>query len=256
VLGLLLDQIATRHPGARARDFAADGTTAALSAAIAAHLVEGPLPPQRPPAEIVATHLLNDGSVARGFALAFGHTTADSLSRLAGAAADQGARSVRPAPGRALLAIGLSHAAAERLAARAADENFIVDAADPRRQVVACAGAPACDAALLATRQWAPQVAEAASTLLDGSLTIHLSGCSKGCAHPGRAALTVVGPGHVVLGGSAGDAPQASVTLHSLMAGLGRLERQRLHGEPSARMTARIGDSRVLEVLLGEPRND
>jgi len=33
--------------------------------------------------------------------------------------------------------------------------------------------------------QVAPAIAQAARPLLDGSLTIHVGGCAKGCAHPG-----------------------------------------------------------------------
>ena len=58
--------------------------------------------------------------------------------------AQAGAAGVRPAPGRALLLMGLSSAAAATVAAEAKALGFIVDPADPRRRIVACAGAPIC----------------------------------------------------------------------------------------------------------------
>jgi len=151
------------------------------------------------------------GAVAQGFALASGHTTADALTRFAKAAAHSGATSVRPTPGRSLLAIGLSRAAAPNLRKAAAAEGFVVDPDDARRHVVACAGKPACGSAKLSTRQLAPDVARAAELLAGTSEIVHLSGCSKGCAHPGRAALTIVGPNHVIINGRAGDNPTTTI---------------------------------------------
>ena len=82
---------------------------------------------------------------------------------------------------------------ASAFAAAAEQLGFIVRADDPRRHVVACAGAPICASAHIAARALAPLIAAAAAPHLDGSFTIHISGCAKGCAHPAPAALTVVG---------------------------------------------------------------
>ena len=65
----------------------------------------------------------------------------------------------------ALVAIGLSLTAAEKLRESAARQGFVVDANDPRRHVIACAGTPACASARLPTRELAPQVAQAARLL-------------------------------------------------------------------------------------------
>src|SRR6202011_2157573 len=114
-------------------------------------------------------------------------------------------------------------------AAAASGAGFIVRPDDPRRFVVACAGAPACNSAKLSTRELAPVIAEAAGPFLDGSVTIHVSGCAKGCAHPGAAALTLVGPDCLVVQGRAGDTPHGTITAAKFIAGLPRLhaERQR-----------------------------
>ena len=85
--------------------------------------------------------------------------------------------------------------------------------------MIACAGAPLCASAYIAARAIAPDVAAAAAPYLSEGLTIHVSGCAKGCAHPGAALLTVVGtPGDCALiaNGSARDAPFAAAPLHEL----------------------------------------
>jgi precorrin-3B synthase len=207
----LLQLVASWGPTARARDLVAGlklGATPAVT---------------RPPCEPIGIHPLKDGTVARGFALPFGHTTAAALKRFAQSAADQGARAIRPAPGRALLAIGLSQASANTLCGSAANEGLVVDANDPRRHVIACAGTPACISAKLPTRELAPEVARAARLLVGTSNVVHLSGCSKGCAHPGPAAVTIVGPDRVVVNGRASDTPRATVSSAGLIADIERL---------------------------------
>ena len=252
----LLMAIANRGEAARARDFATDGDT--LRASLAGMLTPG-APPPRPRAEPVGAHRLNDGRVARGIAPAFGYGEAGSLKRLTHAAAACGAASIRPAPGRALLFIGLTPAAAEEFAAVAADDGWVVQPDDVRRHVIACAGAPACASALLSTRQLAPAIAQAAKPLLDGSITIHVSGCAKGCAHPGAAALTLVGPDRLVLQGRAFDAPQGRISPANLLAGFERLQTEVLQSRtedsaemPCAQMLSRLGARRLIELLGGE----
>jgi precorrin-3B synthase len=167
----------------------------------------------RPLANPLGPHLLKNGDRALGVALPFGHTTAATLRRFVQAAADCGATSMRPAPDRALLAIGLSQAEADKLRDLAEQEDFIVDESDARRHVVACAGAPACASALLSTRQLAPEVARATRAWAGTLKVVHLAGCSKGCAHPGPATLTVVGPDRIVLNGRASDTSNYAGTL-------------------------------------------
>ena len=215
----------------------------------------------RPAADPLGTHALNDGRVARGVALAFGHAEAGVLKRFAHAAAQCGATSIQPAPGRALLAVGLHAASASKCAEAAAAAGFILRSDDARRYVVACAGAPACGSAALSTRQWAPMVAQAALPFLDGSLTIHLSGCAKGCAHPGPAALTLVGPDRLVVQGRAGDIPQGRISSADFIAGLTRLQGHngaapRVSPEASVDTVSRLGGQGVLLLLGGEPLHD
>ncbi len=65
--------------------------------------------------------------------------------------------------------------------------SVILDATDPRLQVRACTGAPGCLQALSATRDLARDLAP----FVPKGQTLHISGCAKGCAHPGPAPLTL-----------------------------------------------------------------
>ncbi|MGV8986324.1 MAG: precorrin-3B synthase [Cypionkella sp.] len=58
---------------------------------------------------------------------------------------------------------------------------------DPRLRVLACTGAPGCPQALQVTRSLARRLAP---DVPQGKI-LHVSGCGKGCAHPGRADLTL-----------------------------------------------------------------
>jgi precorrin-3B synthase len=169
--------------------------------------------------DAIGLHGLRDGSLACGIGLAFGHAEASTLEKLADAAAAAGGRGLRTEPNRSLLAIGLTSESAARFLAAAAKLGFVTRTDDPRRQVIACAGAPLCASAYIPARAIAPDIAAAAAPYLGDGLTIHLSGCAKGCAHSGAAPLTVVGtPGDCALiaNGSAREASFAAAPLHEL----------------------------------------
>ena len=213
-------EVVTRHGReARARDVISAEGTAAFRAAIADLL--NPVRPTRGGNEqpSIGAWRLHDGSLACGIALPFGHTDAASLQRLTDAAEIAGAHGFRTAPGRTLLAIGLPEKTAESLVSAAKTLGFIVDAGDPRRHVVACAGAPICGAAHISARALGPQIAAATAPFLDGTFKIHVSGCAKGCAHPSPAALTIVGTEAgcaLVANGSARDTPFMTVATNGL----------------------------------------
>jgi precorrin-3B synthase len=65
--------------------------------------------------------------------------------------------------------------------------HFIVNHADTLLAVQACPGAPSCTSATVETRNLARALAGQRSGIL------HVSGCSKGCAHPKAADITLVG---------------------------------------------------------------
>jgi precorrin-3B synthase len=171
--------------------------------------------------DILGTHRLYNGGFACGVGLAFGHADARSLERLVDAALATGASGLRAAPGRVLLAIGLTSETAATFMSAAQQLGFIVNANDPRRNVVACAGAPICASALLASRALAPAIAARVASQLDG--TIHISGCAKGCAHASAATLTVVGTPDgcaLIADGAARDTPFAVVPADELQSAM------------------------------------
>ena len=226
----LLEVLAQRGRNARARDVrAAEGIAVFRSA------VEDLLVVSAPPRlggnerqEPIGLHRLRDGTFAYGVGLAFGHADAMALQRLTEAAEVAGARGIRAAPGRALLIVGLTQQAASSFATAAKMLGFIVRADDPRRHVVACAGAPICASANIAARILAPQIAAAAAPHLDGAFKIHVSGCAKGCAHPAPAALTIVGTSSgcaLITKGTTRDAPFNVVATNELPAAVAEIAR-------------------------------
>jgi precorrin-3B synthase len=184
----------------------------------------------RQSSDAIGLHVLRDDSFAAGIELAFGHAEAAALEQLVDAAAAGGARGLRTAPNRSLLAIGLTRDSAARFFTTAAQLGFVIRADDPRRHVIACAGAPLCASAHIAARAMAPRLAAAAAPYLSDRVILHISGCAKGCAHPGAAALTVVGkPGDcdLVANGSARDAAFVGGPVHELPAAIATYLRER-----------------------------
>ncbi|MBJ3785083.1 precorrin-3B synthase [Devosia sp. MSA67] len=141
------------------------------------------------------------GGHTTALALPFGSARSKDLLALAEAAEIFGVTTFRLAPDHVLL---MDNAPAE-LIARAATLGFIISADDPRRRVSACIGMEGCSSGFIAARAVAEKLAGHV-----GPRHLHVSGCSKGCAHPRPAAVTVVGrPDGIglVIGGRAGDTP-------------------------------------------------
>jgi precorrin-3B synthase len=187
--------------------------------------------------EPLGQHGLRDDTFAYGVGLAFGHADSTSLQRLSETAEAAGASGMRAAPGRVLIIIGLTQQTSSQFAAAAEALGFIVRSDDPRRHVVACAGAPICASADIAARALAPQIAAAAAPHLDGSFKIHISGCAKGCAHPAPAALTVVGTSSgctLIANGATRDVPFKIVTTNELPDAVAEIARGIQHGDDHA----------------------
>jgi precorrin-3B synthase len=222
----LLDVIAQRGRAARARDVIATDGAGAFRAAVAGLLLgDAPLSRLRASRQAIGAHKLHDGSLAIGIGLPFGHTDARALERLADMAATVGASGVRTAAGRALMIVGLPPAKAADFKSVASDLGFIVAADDPRGLVFACAGAPACASAYIAARRIAAEIADIAAPHLNDEFQIHISGCSKGCAHAAATALTVVGGPTgcaLVANGTTRDAPFAVVAADDVPAAITR----------------------------------
>lgn len=85
--------------------------------------------------------------------------------------------------------------------------GLILTSTDPRLAVTACTGAPGCPQATVETRA----LATALAPRRPPGTRLHVSGCAKGCAHPGPADLTLVGRDgafDLVVGGAPWDEPQ------------------------------------------------
>ena len=139
---------------------------------------------------------------------AFGQTDAAALRLLAGAA------TLRLAPARRIVIADGGPA----LLQRARDAGYVTSPDDPRLRTTACAGAPRCASALQPTHALAARLA--------GQIAghLHVSGCPKGCGHPVRADVTLVGEDDgygLVRDGRSWDAPVArSLTADACVAAL------------------------------------
>jgi len=82
--------------------------------------------------------------------------------------------------------------------------GLITEPDDPLLRVFGCTGKPACPQAKIETRDLARNLAP----LIPAGQSLHVSGCAKGCAHPGTADYTIVGEedGHALIeNGKASD---------------------------------------------------
>jgi precorrin-3B synthase len=147
----------------------------------------------------------SDGAFAIG--LPFGQTDSAQLASLAALAELFSDGILRLSPWRALFLGTVRAADAAALAIAGAGLGLITAPTDRRLQMAACIGADGCASGTVRARQDAAWLAT-----LGGEGFLHVSGCAKGCAHPGAAHITLVGEAgryNLVRGGSATDLPQA-----------------------------------------------
>lgn len=93
--------------------------------------------------------------------------------------------------------------------------GVITDPASPLLRVIACTGAPGCTQALQPTRALARALAPHLS------VPLHVSGCAKGCAHPGPAPLTLTATVEgfaLIRDGTAADMPLSTHSMADLIA--------------------------------------
>jgi precorrin-3B synthase len=190
--------------------------------------------------------LLAVGPVAVGQAVAvvvvprFGVLDGETLRAIAALMAREDIKDASVAPGRRLVLGPLSEERLEAVRAAMNDLGLIVTTDDPHFALVACSGQGACAAGHIKTRELASIIAEVAPTLLDGSITLHVSGCAKGCAHPAPAQIVVTGAENgvtVALRARAGDMSAVVVAGSALHEGFVRLEglcRAQRHAQESA----------------------
>ena len=185
-------QNAVAEAMAFARWFVENGGVSAGRGRMAALLQRVALPDRFDAKRLAATAPPSPGMVPQGCLVGFefGQMQAETLAALA----DLGA--LRVTPWRMLLIEGAS--AAPDL------PGLITQPDDPMLRVIACTGAPGCLQAHGETRALARALAPHLRE------TLHVSGCAKGCAHPGPAALTLTATPSgfdLIRGGAASGTP-------------------------------------------------
>ncbi|HEX8044485.1 precorrin-3B synthase [Rhizobium sp.] len=204
----------------------------------------------------IGVHHLGDNNLVLGLRPSFGQIHAGDVLFFLDIAEAAGANEIRTAPDHALLVLGLDDEAAQNVQRAAASHGFRISVDDPSNHIDVCSGAGACASAFYATKSVAADLLGEAPELLDGSLTAHLSGCRKGCAHPGKAAITIVGAptGYgIVVNGSALSEPVAYIgkqELKSVLARMNRLVRNNKGaGESAKDCLTRLGADAVVTAL-------
>ncbi|UPJ40289.1 precorrin-3B synthase [Bradyrhizobium sp. 40] len=165
---------------------------------MAAHLAAGAILPEAlrgeaEPAPIMAA--ARPGLYAQGamVGVAFGQMAHATLNQFAGCG-----HALRMTPWRMVLSEGKR--------AMPSVTGLITEAYDPALRVIACSGAPRCREAHADTRG----LAAALAPNIGAAARLHVSGCAKGCAHSGPAAITLVATSagfDLVRAGSTRDEP-------------------------------------------------
>lgn len=253
----LLSHLAERGKNARGRDLTLEDVHAICGDSLIAQKEGAPSPAASPSYGLLR---LSNDLCAAAVAPAFSQIPAETLSSLCTFASMLGIGRVRPGPGHALFFLG-NEEACRALLAQAREREFIVGAQDPRSAIAACAGQPACASASIATQELAIYAARECSTLLDGSLTLHISGCGKGCAHPSAASLAFFGHSDglaFVYSGSVSGSADVILPLDEQRAALSRLARlyetEHKPGENARALLARLGRQRIVAALRQDDR--
>lgn len=149
------------------------------------------------------------GTSALAAAPPFGRLEASQLTTLAGIA-KAGDGTLRLGGQRRLMIPGLEGARAEWALAEARALGLVVAADDARLRIDVCSGAPACPQGEAPTLELARQLA---GLLAPAPASLHVSGCTKGCARARAADITLTaraGRFDVIRKGRASDPPFAS----------------------------------------------
>jgi precorrin-3B synthase len=193
---IVLTALAGLGPLGRATDLAPDALDLG-------DLISPSAPVRQPASSPIGQFPLRRGK-AIGLGLPFGAMGWESMAALADGAWRFGISAFRPGPHHSLLAIGADGS----LLAEAAEIGFVTHPHDPRTRISACIGSDGCASGHIAARAVASRLAPG---LAPGS-SLHVSGCQKGCAHPGPADVTLIGRADgygLVIDGRAGDTPRA-----------------------------------------------
>ncbi|MFS8145825.1 precorrin-3B synthase [Rhizobium sp. BR 249] len=215
-------------------------------------------PSRKAKTSLAGSHRLKDGKHVLGVRPEFGQMRAPDLTALLDDAKACGAAAVRLAPDRGFFFTGFPAEAAPALLTAASKHGFTTQPGEKSEYIAACAGAGACGSAFYETRILARRLMAAAPVLFDGSLTVHLSGCSKGCAHA-RPTLTLTGSADgydLILNGLAAGQPDERIAGGRIDFAIERLARSiednRGAGESAAACLTRLGATGVSKALRQE----
>lgn len=128
-----------------------------------------------------------------GVGAPFGRFTADQIALLGDLAAERAGGELRLTPWRVVLIPGVNPEKMPRIRPWISSAKLVFSPDDPRLAVVSCAGASGCRSATVEARLDGEELAPLARRLAKTGLTLHVSGCEKGCAHPGPALVTLTG---------------------------------------------------------------
>jgi precorrin-3B synthase len=154
-----------------------------------------------------------DDPACFGVAVPFGQITADQLDDLASHIEAFGGE-VRLTPWRVIFVANKSATKAlETLFRLRASAGLITQMPDPRLNITACPGKPACARGTVSPREDAlllGRVAQGLCLSSPGLIGLHISGCAKGCARSTATKATLVGRNgryDLVIDGTADDPP-------------------------------------------------
>ncbi|MBY3206621.1 precorrin-3B synthase [Rhizobium laguerreae] len=253
-VGEILRLLATLGQGRRARDI----DPALLRTRFPAMDGIRSIPPRAAGMPLAGSHRLEDGKTILGVRPEFGQMRSSDLIALLDLAQARGATAVRLAPGRGFFLVGLPADTVPAMQIAAAGHGFAAQPGENSEHIAACAGAGGCGSALYETRTLARRFIATAPALFDGSLTLHLSGCAKGCAHA-RPALTLTGSAEgygLILNGLAADLPDERIAGGQIDFAIERLARtiedNKDAGESTAACLTRLGATGVSKALRQE----
>jgi precorrin-3B synthase len=177
-------------------------------------------PSPRQPANRAGVLQLENGNAVL-LALPFGRCTGAQLEQAASWSERFGTGEIRLSFTRGILLPEVGQNSVADLLSEAAVSGFITEAGDPRLFLHACPGKPDCASALTSAPADALKIAEACNQLLAQGATLHVSGCAKGCARPGKSDLTLVGRPDgrydIVHQGCSRDTPSLHLSIEDIM---------------------------------------
>ena len=185
----LLSAIADKGPDARGRDL----TDAGLAEMALSNTPGSEYENHNCTGAPIGCFEMSDHISAIGIGVPFGAASADKIIELVRAVEEIEKPTIRLAPGRGLILHGVETANAGEITRLAEELGFVTHESDARLAVSSCAGRPYCASGEIETRKLAGKIAAAAGSLLDGSFTLHISGCAKRCAETSGPRLTVLG---------------------------------------------------------------